>query len=119
VTGGLTDFAPPEGGFLLDHDQRHTLSAGFDVALPRRAWVAGNVYYGSGFADEGGPEHLPGHTTVDLMLGKAIGESASISINALNVANRRYLIDNSLTFGGVHFAEPRQIFVQLRYRFRY
>jgi signal transduction histidine kinase len=28
------------------------------------------------------------------------------------------LLDNSQTFGGTHYAEPRQIYVQLRYRFR-
>jgi outer membrane receptor protein involved in Fe transport len=119
ISGGLTDFSPPQGTFLLDHDQRHTLNAGFDWNLPWRLWVAGNAYYGSGFADNNGPAHLPGHTTVDLMLGKSVGERVSISVNALNVANRRYLLDNSLTFGGTHFADPRQIFVQVRWRFHY
>jgi outer membrane receptor protein involved in Fe transport len=37
----------------------------------------------------------------------------------LNVANRRYLLDNSETFGGTHYGEPRQIYVQMRYRFRF
>ncbi len=119
VNGGLTDFSPPEGGFLLDHDQRHTLNAGCEWDLPRRFWAAGNVYYGSGFADNGGPAHLPGHTTADLSLGKSFGESWSVSLNALNAANRRYLLDNSETFGGTHYADPRQIFVELRYRFHY
>jgi outer membrane receptor protein involved in Fe transport len=119
VTGGLTDFSPPGGSFLLDHDQRHTLNTGFDVTLPWRMWTAGNVYYGSGFADNGGPAHLPGHTTLDLMLGKSVGERWSVSVNALNLANRRFLLDNSPTFGGTHFAEPRQVFLQVRYRFHY
>lgn len=120
VTGGLTDFSPgPEGRFLLDHDQRHTLNTGFEMNLPWRLWAAGNVYYGSGFADNGGPAHLPGHTTVDLSAGKRFGESWSVSVNALNAANRRFLLDNSLTFGGTHFFDPRQVFVQVRYRFHY
>ena len=119
VAGGLTDFAAPTGRYLLDHDQRHTLSTGFDAVLPWRMWTAGNVYYGSGFADDGGPAHLPGHTTLDLMAGKSVGENWSVSVNALNVANRRFLLDNSPTFGGTHFAEPRQVFVQVRYRFHY
>jgi outer membrane receptor protein involved in Fe transport len=119
VSGGLTDFAPPGGVFLLDHDQRHTLSTGFEVNLPRGAWASGNVYYGSGFADENGPAHLPGYTTVDLMMGKAVGERWSVSVTALNVANRRFLLDNSATFGGTHFADPRQVFVQVKYRFHY
>jgi hypothetical protein len=37
----------------------------------------------------------------------------------LNVANRRVLLDNSFTFGGTHFNNPREIFVQVRYRFHY
>jgi outer membrane cobalamin receptor len=119
ISGGLTDFAPPEGRFLLDHDQRHTLNAGFELNLPSRVWLAGNVYYGSGFADEGGPSHLPGHTTVDLMVGRRMGERWSVSVNALNAANRSYLLDNSLTFGGTHYAEPRQLYAQVRYSFRY
>jgi outer membrane cobalamin receptor len=119
INGGLTDFSPPVGGFFLDHDQRHTLNTGFDVDLPRNAWVSGNVYYGSGFTDNGGPAHLPGHTTFDLELGKTLGEHLSASIDALNAANRRFLLDNSLTFGGTHFFNPREIFVQAKYRFHY
>ena len=38
---------------------------------------------------------------------------------ARNVANRRVLLDNSFAFGGTHFLKPREIFVQLRYRFHY
>jgi outer membrane receptor for ferrienterochelin and colicin len=120
VNGGLTDFSPPGEGFFLDHDQRHTFSGGFDVDLPSHTWANGNGYYGSGFTDEEGPAHLPGHTTADLALGKNIGESLSVSISALNVANRRFLLDNSLTFaGGSHFFHPREIFAQIKYRFHY
>jgi outer membrane receptor protein involved in Fe transport len=119
ISGGLTDFSPPEEGFFLDHDQRHTFNAGFDVNLPRKAWANGNIYYGSGFTDGEGPEHLPGHTTVDFALGKSFGERFSVSLSALNVANRRFLLDNSETFGGTHFFNPHEIFVQVRYRFHY
>jgi len=28
-------------------------------------------------------------------------------------------LDNSLTFGGMHYLNPREIFVQFRYRFHY
>jgi outer membrane receptor for ferrienterochelin and colicin len=120
VTGGLTDFSPPSDRFFLDHDQRHTLNAGLDVNLPRRMWANGNVSYGSGFLNEDGPAHLPGHTTADFALGKEIGESLSVSLTALNIANRRFLLDNSVTFsGGDHFFNPREIFVQVKYRFRY
>ena len=121
ITGGLTDFSPPEEGyFLLDHDQRHTLHANFQVNLPRRAWLSASIYYGSGFTDGSVdyPAHLEPHTTFDLSLGKSFGESWSVSVNGLNVANRRFLLDNSETFGGTHYADPRQIWVQVRYKFR-
>ena len=120
VTGGLTDFSPPDNGyFLLDHDQRHTLHTNFTWSLPSRAWVAGSVYYGSGFSDDDTGHHLEPHTTFDLSIGKSFGESWSVGLNALNAANRRFLLDNSLTFGGVHYADPRQIYLQVRYRFHY
>jgi len=121
VTGGLTDFSPPENGyFLLDHDQRDTLHANFQWNLPWRAWASGDLYYGSGFTDGSVdyPAHLDAHTTFDLSIGKAFGERWRVSLNGLNIANRRFLLDNSETFGGTHYAEPRQIWVQLRYRFR-
>jgi outer membrane receptor protein involved in Fe transport len=119
VTGGLTDFSPPEGFFLLDHDQRDTLSAGFNIVLPGRSYVAGNVRYGSGFTDGDGPGHLPGHTLIDLSVGRSFGEEWSVSVQAVNVAGRRFLLDNSETFGGTHFVEPRQVYLELRYRFHY
>ena len=119
INGGLINFAPPSGYFYLDHDQRNTLNGGFDLNLPWGTWANSNVYYGSGFTDAGGPPHLPGHTTFDLALGKNIGERLSVSVTALNAANRRFLLDNSLTFGGTHFFNPREIFVQVRYRFHY
>ena len=122
VTGGLTDFSPPASGyFLLDHDQRETLHGNFELNLPWRAWAAGGAYYGSGFTDGSAPypAHLQPHTTFDLSLGKAVGENWSVSLNGLNIANRRFLLDNSQTFGGTHYADPRQFWVQVRYRFRY
>ena len=65
----------------------------------------------------------PNHTALtklpfDLSLGKAVAENVTISVTALNLANRRFLLDNSQTFGGTHYAEPRQIYLQVRYRFR-
>ena len=119
VTGGLTDFSPPAEFFLLDHDQRNTLSTGLTVNLPQRSFVSTNIRYGSGFTDAGGPAHLPGHTLFDIAFGKGFGENWLVAIHAVNVANRRFLLDNSNTFGGTHFAEPRQIYVEMRYRFHY
>ncbi|MGO9241658.1 MAG: TonB-dependent receptor domain-containing protein [Bryobacteraceae bacterium] len=122
ITGGLTDFSSPASGwFLLDHDQRQTLHGNLSASLPARAWLSLSAYYGSGFTDGSSPvaAHLQPHTTFDVSLGKALTERLSLSLNALNVANRRYLLDNSQTFGGTHYADPRQLYVQLRYRFRY
>lgn len=122
ISGGLTNFEPPASGyFLLDHDQTQTLHGGFHWALPGRATAGGDAYYGSGFTDgtAATPAHLAGHTTVDLFVSKAIGENLNLSVTALNAANRRFLLDNSPTFGGTHYAEPRQIYLQLRYRFHY
>ena len=59
------------------------------------------------------------HTTVDISLGKSFGEKYTISVTALNVANSRVELDNSLTFGGFHYNDPRQIYVEFRYRFHF
>jgi outer membrane receptor protein involved in Fe transport len=120
VTGGLTDFSPPEVGFFwLDHDQRNTLSTVLTTELPGRAWTTITIAYGSGFLNGDGPTHLPPNTTVGLSVGKSFGESWSLALNALNLANRRYLLDNSNTFGGTHFAYPREVYVEMRYRFHF
>ena len=120
VSGGLTDFSPPGSGyFLLDHDQRHTLHTGFNFRLPYRMTAGGNLYYGSGFTDGESAAHLAPHTTFDISIGKTFSERFTVSVTALNMTNRRFLLDNSETFGGTHYADPRQIYVQLRYRFRY
>jgi hypothetical protein len=108
----------------LDHDQRNTLNLGGDVTLPWRAYASTNIYYGSGFSNAfpGAPypgNYLPQHTTFDLSLGKDFGERFTASLTSLNVANRRVEYDNSLTFGGYHWNTPREIYVELRYRFHF
>jgi outer membrane cobalamin receptor len=120
VTGGLTDFEPAEGErFFLDHDQRNTFNANFVADLPWNSVLSGGVRYGSGFLNGEGPDHLRGNATVDLALIKKFGESWSVSLQAVNVFNRRFLVDNSSTFGGTHFSEPRQIYIQVRHRFHF
>jgi len=115
---------PPPGFSPVDHDQRNTLNLGVNGSLPWHVFASTNVYYGSGFTN-GNPnaqypaDYLPQHTTFDFSLGKNFGEKYRVSLNALNVANRRVLLDNSLTFGGFHFNDPRQIYVEFRYRFHY
>jgi outer membrane receptor protein involved in Fe transport len=63
--------------------------------------------------------YLPGHTTFDLSLGKDFGERLSATFTALNVTNHRVIYDDSLTYGGFHWNLPRQLSVELRYRFHY
>jgi outer membrane receptor protein involved in Fe transport len=133
ITGGLICPVPvtmdcpldiPPGLSPVDHDQRNTLNVGFNGTLPWRVYASANVYYGSGFTN-GIPDaqypgdYLPAHTTVDLSLGKSFLEKYSVSVTALNIANRRVELDNSLTFGGFHYNDPRQIYVEVRYRFHY
>ena len=120
VTGGLTDFSPPdEGYFYLDHDQRHTLNVGFSIKLPATSYVSGAVHYGSGFLDGEGPGHLPGHVVFDLGLGKSFGKAWNVDLHATNVGDQRFLLDNSETFGGTHYVDPGQVMVRVVYRFHY
>jgi outer membrane cobalamin receptor len=138
ITGGLicTPIGDPacDAGFAytpVDHDQRNTLNVGFNAALPKGFTASANLYYGSGFtngsynpsgppADPNYPnQYLPAHTNVDLSIGKSFGENFSASLTATNISNRRLLLDNSLTFGGFHYNDPRQIYGEVRYRFHY
>jgi hypothetical protein len=130
-TGGLICGNPPALGCEpgpdyspADHDQRNTLNVGFNATLPWESFASTNIYYGSGFTN-GMPDaqypgnYLPRHTTFDISLGKSFGEKYSVGLTAMNVANRRVLLDNSLTFGGFHFNDPREIYVEFRWRFHY
>ena len=133
ITGGavcpapVTDACPvlvPTSYGPVDHDQRNTLNVGFNATLPWQTFASTNVYYGSGFTNgmpdaEYPGDYLPQHTTFDISLGKSFGENYKLSVTALNVANRRVLLDNSLTFGGFHYNDPRQIYVEFRWRFHY
>jgi len=64
------------------------------------------------------PDHLPGHTTLDLTL-------ARIWRKILGFAERNERRQpagsarQQLHLGGTHFMNPREIFVQVRYRFHY
>ena len=135
ITGGVVCPLPvspacpvaiPPGYAPVDHDQRNTLNFGANTMLPWQAFASTNVYYGSGFTNGAPDAQYPGnylrqHTTFDISMGKSFGERERyrLSLTALNVANRRVLLDNSLTFGGFHFNDPRQIYVEFRYRFHY
>jgi hypothetical protein len=126
ITGGLIFYLPPGFG-PVDHDQRNTLNFGYNANLPRQSYASANVYYGSGFTNGlyGTPEaqypgiYLPAHATLDLALGKTFAEKYSVSLNGLNVLGKRVQLDNSLTFGGFHWNDPAQVYVEFRYRFHY
>jgi outer membrane receptor protein involved in Fe transport len=123
INGGLTDFSFGDGYGLLDHDQRNTLHLGAQYRLPWNSYAATDVYYASGFTNGNSPpdpnKHLEPHTTFDLSLGKNFGDRFTIDVQGINVANRRVLLDNSFTFGGTHYLNPREIFVRLRFHFHY
>ena len=110
-------------GNALDHDQRNTLNVGFNATLPRQAFAAINVYYGSGFHN--GSQGHSGVSVITIPIfpvthrsifrsERNFGEKYTVSVTALNVANRHLLIDNSLTFGGFHYNDPREIYVEFR-----
>lgn len=124
INGGLTNFSFGGGCGLLDHDQRNTLHIGGQFSLPRRVSATTDVFYASGFTNGAAPQMAPGdhlqpHTSFDLALSREFLERFTLNLQAINVANRRVLLDNSFTFGGTHYLNPREMFVQLRYRFHY
>ncbi len=133
ITGGLVcypisspDCSANFNYVPVDHDQRNTLTVGYDAELASHTYVSTNVYYGSGFHN-GSPipgsrypgAYLPQHTSVDISAGKRIGENTTLSANVLNLTGRRVLLDNSLTFGGFHYNDPREIYGEVRFRFHY
>ena len=62
---------------------------------------------------------MPAHTTLDLALGRDFGDKLSLRMAGLNITNELFLtgIENSLA--GTHYANPRELSVQLRYKFHY
>ena len=110
----------------MDHDQRNTLNVGVNGNLPYRAYASFNIYYGSGFSNgyQDPPSPFTGRTCRDTcprtwQWAKTFGENFSVSVDASNIANTRRLLDNSLTFGGFHYNDPRQIYGEVRYRFHF
>src|SRR5207244_13262970 len=106
------DFAFGGACGLLDHDHRPMLHVGSQLPLPWQAYASTDVYYASGFTNGSQTpmtpgDHLQPHTTFDLTLGKEFGERFSVNLQAINVANRRVLLDNSFTFGGARSEEHR------------
>ena len=121
-SGGLIEPVPIEcltTFCYLDHDQRNTLSTGFEVRLPWRSYFSGNVVHGSGVLAGDGPLHLPPNTIGDLQMGKAFGENWNFGLSILNVSNSRFPFDINSSFAGSHFNNPREIIASVRYRFHF
>ena len=132
ITGGLIcDPTDPDcnGSYdytPVDHDQRNTLSLGGDAVLRHGWFAAANWTYGSGFVN-GDPDpttpypgaYLPAHSSVDLSLRKSLGETASVGVTATNINDTRVLLDNSLTYGGFHFSDPRMVYAEVRWKFKF
>jgi len=122
ITGGLV-VAGTACGFpaiALDHDQRNTANLGYNANLPGRFFIGSNLSVNSGLSNGyAPPSHLPSYAVLDLTAGRHITRALSLSLTALNVTNRHLLTDNSLTFGGVHWNDPFQIYAEVRYRFGY
>jgi TonB dependent receptor-like, beta-barrel/Carboxypeptidase regulatory-like domain len=122
ITGGLAVAgtacgAPPTA---LDHDQRNTLDLGYNASLPGRFFIGANLAVDSGLSNGDAPaSHLPSYAVLDLTVGRHFSRDLSVSITALNLTNEHLLTDNSLTFGGVHWNDPFQIYAELRYKFHY
>jgi hypothetical protein len=120
ITGGLTDFAPPEDEyFYLDHDQRVTFNTGFELMLPRRFWLSAMLLYGSGFLLGDGPVHLSPHTTGDIAAGQNVTKNVSLRVTVTNITNAAFLTGFANSFAGTHCQNPREIGVQVRYKFKY
>ena len=126
VSGGLVVAGTACGDYIaLDHDQRNTLNVGYNVDLPLGFYVGSNLSVNSGLSNgSSGPpaykaSHLRSYAIVDLTVGRNFSRNLQVSLTGLNVTNRHLLTDNSLTFGGVHWNNPFEIYAALRYRFHY
>ncbi len=126
ISGGLVVAGTACGNYIaLDHDQRNTLSVGYNLDLPRGYFLGTNLSVNSGLSNGLGvpptfqPSHLPSYAILDLTVGRNFSRNLQLSLTGLNVTNRHLLTDNSLTFGGVHWNSPLQVYAELRYRFHY
>ena len=62
---------------------------------------------------------MPPHTTLDLATGLELGTKLAVRVSALNVFDSLYLTGLENSFAGTHYASPRELGVQLRYKFHY
>ncbi len=144
ITGGLfleeddAESLDSHESFAVTQDQRHTLQGRVTYDLPRRAWVAGGLAYGSGLPFEftGTPaEALASYgnrivervdfeegrvrqrLSVDASAGIGLGPSArgvTIQFDVRNLTNRFDVINFAGLFSGTAVAPPRTVAVRVR-----
>jgi hypothetical protein len=122
ITGGLvvTGTACGSPPIALDHDQRNTANLGYNGELPFGFFLGSNLSVNSGLSNGfPPPSHLPSYVVFDLSAGRHISRDLTVSITTLNLTNKHLLTDDSLTFGGVHWNNPFQIYAEVRYKFNY
>ena len=122
ITGGLVVAGTACGSppIALDHDQRNTANLGYNGKLPLGFFVGSNLSVNSGLSNGfPPPSHLPSYVVLDLTAGRNLSRDLSVSVTALNVTDKHLLTDDSLTFGGVHWNNPFQIYAEVRYKFHY
>lgn len=144
ITGGLfleadaAELLESTESFPLTQDQRHTLHARGTVDLPRRAWIAGGLAYGSGLPFEFtgtpvdavaqyGPRiagranfasgRVNGRVSVDASAGVTLGANrrgTTIQVDVRNLTNRFDVINFAGLFSGTAVAPPRTVAVRVR-----
>jgi outer membrane receptor protein involved in Fe transport len=62
---------------------------------------------------------MPAHTTLDLAAGKDLGQNVSLRVSALNVTNALFLTGFENSFAGTHYANPREVTAQVKFKFHY
>jgi outer membrane receptor protein involved in Fe transport len=75
------------------------------------------MHVGSGFLLGDGPDHLPSHTTGDIAVGQTFKSGLSLRFTATNITDKEYLTGFENSFAGTHWGAPRELTIQLRYKF--
>ena len=126
ISGGLVVPGTACGDYVsLDHDQRNTLNVGYNVNLPMGYFLGSNLSVNSGLMNGFAgpptwqPSHLPSYAILDLSAGRNFTRNLQVSVTGLNVTDEHLLTDNALTFGGVHWNNPFEIYAELLYKFHY
>lgn len=122
ISGGTFLFSTAQlagaNGFALeDHDQTHTLSAGYTLSLApdRSRFVTLKTDYGSGYPVqfENGHGRLPAHWTIDASYQNAPPDRFGFGIDATNLLDHKYLLKVNNGFNSTQYAADRQVTAKL------